>query len=387
MITARAPHVRAQIVQALPPAILGVVAIAVGLDRDAVRTWSNLLIDGFYVLSIALGGMLFIAVQQLCGSIWSVGMRRVAEAMMCALPVAALMMLALFFGRGDLYAWGAAARSTERAAALATPYFAAPVVLARLALFLTLWLVFAWLIRRASVRADISADPVHHRRTVQYCAAFVVLFAVSFSLASVDWLLALDPRWMSTMYAVYVGAGLLVQGVAAVTLIVVLLHQRGHLVETVNANHLHDLGKLLLALTTFWAYIWLCQYLLIWYGNLPDEVTYYIVRTSPRWAVVFFGNFIVNWVVPFGVLLPRAAKRSPIVLKWVAVLILIGRWIDVYLLVMPQTMKAPALGLIELSIAAAYGSVLWFVVSAALARQPLVVFHDPRLVECLHHEQ
>jgi hypothetical protein len=387
MITARPTGVRMPLARLVPPVIVGMVAIAVGLNTDPVRTWSNLLVAGFYVLSVALGGMLFIAVQQLSGAAWSVGMRRVAEAMTCALPVAALMMILLFFGRGDLFAWAAAAPVGERAAGLDTRYFAVPFVAFRSVLFLGLWMVFAWLMRRTSEREDVSDDPIHHRRMLRYSAVFIVLFALSFSLASVDWLLALDPRWMSTIYAVYAFAGLLVQGVAAVTLVVVLLHEHGHLADEVNANHLHDLGKLLLALTTFWAYIWLCQYLLIWYGNLPDEVTYYVVRTGPRWVVLFFGNLVVNWLIPFGVLLPRAAKRSPSVLKWIAVVILIGRWLDVYLLVMPQTMKAPAFGLLELSIAVAYGSVLWFVVSAALARQPLVVLHDPLLFECLRHEQ
>lgn len=387
MITSRPVDIRMPLGRLVPPAIVGVVAIAVGLSTDPARTWPNLLVAGFYVLSVALGGMLFIAVQQLSGAAWSVGMRRVAEAMTCALPVAALMMILLFFGRGALFAWAAAAPAAERAAGLGTRYFAVPFVALRSVLFLGLWTLFAWLMRRTSEREDVSADPIHHRRMLRYSAIFVVLFALSFSLASVDWLLALDPRWMSTIYAVYAFAGLLVHGVAAVTLVVVLLHERGYLVDAVNANHLHDLGKLLLALTTFWAYIWLCQYLLIWYGNLPDEVTYYVVRTGPRWVVLFFGNLVVNWLIPFGVLLPRAAKRSPRVLKWIAVLILIGRWLDVYLLVMPQTMRAPSFGLLELSITVAYGSVLWFVVSAALVRRPLVALHDPLLLECLRHEQ
>jgi hypothetical protein len=314
-------------------------------------------------------------------------MRRAAEAIMCALPVAALMMLAVFFGRTDLYAWASSAPTLERAASLGTRYFASPFVFSRGAVFFMVWMACAWLMRRASAHEDTSTDPVHHQRLVRYSALFVVVFALSFSLATVDWLLSLDPRWTSTMYAVYAFAGVLVQGVAGVTFVVVLLHERGDLKGVVNANHLHDLGKLLLALTTFWAYIWLCQYLLIWYSNLPEEAGHYVIRTSPPWVFLFLGNVVVNWLVPFCVLLPRASKRRPSVLKWVAVLILAGRWLDVYLLVTPQTMKAPAFGLLEVSIAAAYGYLLWFSVSEALARRPLVVLHDPHLAECLRHTQ
>src|SRR5439155_898634 len=176
--------------------------------------------------------------------------------------------------------------------------------------------------RRGSSHQDTGADPIHHRRMVRYSAIFVVVFACSFSLASIDWLLTLDPRWTSSMYAVYVFSGVLVEGVAAVTLVVVLLHEHGHLADVVNANHLHDLGKLLLAFTTFWAYIWLSQYLLIWYSNLPEEAVHYVVRTGSGWLPLFAVNFLVNWLVPFCLLLPRVSKRSPSMLKWVAVLVL-----------------------------------------------------------------
>jgi len=386
MSGARGVRMRAPIVRTLALSVAGLVAIAVGLGRDPARIWTSLLVDGFYVLSVALGGMLFLAVQYLSGAAWSAGMRRVAEALMGALPVAAVMMLALVVGRGSLYAWAAPAPA-HPAAALASVYFAVPFVCARLVGFLLLWLGCARLLRRASAHQDTSADPRHHQRLVRSSAIFVVVFAASFSLASVDWLLTLDPRWTSTMYAVYVFAGVLVQGVAAVTLVVVLLHERGHLVDVVNANHLHDLGKLLLTFTTFWAYIWLSQYLLIWYGNLPEEAGYYVVRTGGGWLPLFVTNVVVNWLVPFGLLLPRAAKRSPSLLKGVAVLVLLGRWLDLYLLVSPQTMPAPAVGLIEVAIAVAYGGLVWHAVAGALARRPLVVAHDPYLVDCLQHQQ
>src|SRR4029077_7856209 len=126
MIATSSLSLRARLIRLIGPSLVGVIAVAVGLGTDSTRTWSNLLIDGFYVLSAALGGMVFIAVQQLAGSAWSVGMRRAAEAIMCALPVAALMMLAVFFGRTDLYAWASSAPTLERAASLGSRYFASP---------------------------------------------------------------------------------------------------------------------------------------------------------------------------------------------------------------------------------------------------------------------
>jgi len=367
---------------------LASIAIASGLTFDAARTWSDLLVDGFFVLAAALGGLLFVAIHHLSGASWSAGVRRVAEAMTGALPVAALMMLGLFFGRRSLYPWAAGALSAVRESGPASSwYFATPFVFARMALFLIVWTVLAASIVRSSGRQDLSADPIHRRRMVRDSALFAVVFAWTFSLAAADWLLSLDPRWTSTIFAVYVFAGVFVEGVAAITLAVVLLHERGYLADVVTPHHMHDLGKLLFAFTTFWAYIWLSQYLLIWYGNLPDEAGYYQVRTSPAWIGLFAVNLIVNWVIPFLVLLPRESKRRRSVLKRVAIVLLFGRWLDVYLLVAPQTAKAPSFGVLEIALAVAYGGIAWYAVSTTLARRPLVARHDPCLADCLRHAQ
>jgi len=199
--------------------------------------------------------------------------------------------------------------------------------------------------------------------------------------------MSLCADWTSTMFFVHVFAVVLVEGVAAITLGAVLLHDRGHLREAANENHFHDLGKLLLAFTTFWAYIWLSQYLLIWYGNLPDEAGYYQTRTRPDWVVWFALNVVVNWAVPFLMLLPRAAKRDGRTLKIVAIVLLVGRWIDLYLLVAPETMRTATWGALEVAIAAAYTGVAWQIVSRALSRRPLVVRHDPFLDDCVRHHQ
>jgi hypothetical protein len=366
----------------------GSIAIALGLAFDAARTWSALLVDGFFVLAAALGGLVFIAVHHLSGASWSAGVRRVAEALTGALPIAAVMMLALFFGRRSLYPWASlASGSVSEGGPAASPYFAPWFVFARMALFLIAWMALAASIVRSSARQDISADPIHRRRMVRDSALFAVVFAWTFSLAAVDWLLTLDPHWTSTIYSVYVFAGVLVEGVAAITLAVVLLVERGYLTDVVSPNHLHDLGKLLFAFSTFWAYIWLSQYLLIWYGNLPEEAGYYQIRTSPAWLVLFAANLLVNWVVPFVVLLPRESKRRASVLKVVAIVLLAGRWLDLYLLVAPQTSKAPSFGPLEVALAAAYVAIGWYAVSTALARRPLVARHDPFLPGCLRHRQ
>jgi hypothetical protein len=358
-------------------AAIGALAIGAGLIISPVRTWSNLLVDGFFVVSLALGGLVFLAIQQLSGATWSAGLRRIAEAIVAPLPAAAVMMLVLFFGRRSLYSW-----SDAPAGYLSTPFF-----FARMAGVLSMWLTCAWAFARASAGEDADRNPTHQQTLNRCSAVFLVVFALSFSLATVDWLLSIDPHWSSTIFAVYQFAGVLVQGTAAVTLAAVLLLAQGRMTTVINEHHLHDLGKMLLAFSSFWAYLWLSQYLLIWYTNLPDEISYYLVRTNRDWRWLFAVNLAINWAVPFAVLLSRSAKRSSTVLAIVSAILLLGRWLDLYLTVLPLTMPRPAIGILEAAIAIGYGAVTVSLIGSALARRPLIAVNDPRLAACMRHQQ
>jgi hypothetical protein len=364
----------------------GVLAVAAGLWQAPERTWANLLLGNLYLLSIGLFGAIFLCFQFLSGAGWCAALRRVPEAMMAALPLVAAVIVAVFLGRHALHPASAAAAIGEaEALSPGKAFYLAPLfVLLRMVVVLGLWVFLASRMRRESLRQDADPSLSHHQALVRHAAVFAVAFAASFPLASVDWLMSLDPRWSSTIFAVYVFAGLVQLGLAVVTLIVLVL-RRGPLRDVVGESHLHDLGKLLFAFSTFWAYIWLSQYLLVWYGNLPEEVTHYLSRTNPAWIRLFLLNLVVNWVVPFLVLLPRATKRSPVVLAGVCLLILAGRWLDLYLLIMPETLRVPAFGVWEVLIPLGYAGVFLRLTTRALAQAPLVPLGDPFLEESLHH--
>jgi hypothetical protein len=362
--------------------LLATMAALFGVAYAPERAWPNLLLNGFYTTSLAVSAIFFLATQRLTGARWSASLRRIPEAFMLLMPVAAGLMLILFFGRQTLYAWS---RPDEFAAAPTVAgrvrYLQVPWMAARVSISLLLWVAFAWRFRRASLEQDQnpSRSLILHHRLNRYSALFMPIFTVTFSLSAFDWLLSLDSQWFSSMFALYVFAGTFVQGIAAVTLAAVLLKERGFLASSVSEDQLHDLGKMLFAFSTFWAYIWTCQYLLIWYGNIPEEVTLYVTWTSGPWSYLFALNFIVNWAVPFLVLLPARTKRAPRVLKAICVLLLGGHWLDLYLLIMPSLWSTPKIGPLEIAIAAGYLALIYLLFVRNLFRAPLLPAHEPVL--------
>ena len=381
-------------------ALLGAGALIVGLTRAPARALANLLLHNFYFLSLALGALFFLAVLYLAEAGWFVVVRRVPEAMALFVPVAAALMLPVFLGREHLYPWSrpAAAQDpllVEKAAYLEPAGFAL-----RLVAVTVIWSVFAFYLRRTSLAQDAvgsrtppdesrnTAGPDdsgglrERRRLKRASAVFVPVFAVTFSLASFDWLMSLEPHWFSTMFAVYTFAGLFLGALAAITAAVILLRETGPLAEVVRDEHLHDLGKMLFAFSTFWAYIWVSQYLLIWYGNLPEEVTHYELRTRGPWLGLFALNVVLNWGLPFLVLLGRRAKRNPWVLLSVAGVVLVGRWLDLHLLIRPPLgAGTPGLGWLEVASLIGYTGLFVLVVRWALGAAPLVPRRDPLLPE------
>ncbi len=223
-----------------------------------------------------------------------------------------------------------------RAVWLARPFF-----LGRAFLYVALWL---FLSRRALRRRQ--------------SALFLVIFAFTIWLASVDWIMALDSGWASTIFGVYQFAGLFSAGIALMAMIAV--------VNDLSDAVLHDLGKLLFAFTTFWMYIWFSQYMLIWYGNMPEETGYFAQRLRGNWGILFVTNVLLNWAVPFILLLPQWTKRNRAILFRVAATVLVGHWIDLYLSIFPARVSVPVAGAGE--VLAAAGAV---VILLSLSYRPI----------------
>ena len=252
--------------------------------------------------------------------------------------------------------------------------------------YFVVWIVLASALVRQSRHQDLDGDERHSSRNVALSAGGLVLFAITVSLASFDWIMSLEPNWYSTIFAVYQFAGLFQSALAAMIIAVVWLHRRGPLRDILGEHHLHDLGKLLFAFSSFWMYIWFSQYMLIWYANIPEETTYYVERTQGAWGVLFLLDMLLNWAVPFLVLLRRPPKQRPEILVKVAAVVLIGRWLDLYLMITPvKTGPVPPFGLWEVASIVLVAGASIVLVLRALRRAPIVPLNDPLLAHSLHY--
>ncbi|HMN69042.1 MAG TPA: molybdopterin oxidoreductase [Bdellovibrionales bacterium] len=366
---------------------LGVAAFVFTLFTDKERAWHAYLTGYFYVFVLAIGGLFFASIQHIAKAGWSVNVRRFSEALTAYLPVAFVGGLILLFGLHSLYEWThtevvqADPILTHKAPYLNTTFF-----IIRMVLFFALWMLFQRKMVGASVKQDQSgADQLTHTQ-VPWSIAFLMVFALSFSLFSVDLLMSLQPHWFSTIYGVYCFAGLFQSTMAFMILMILWCKKQGLLEGYVTEDHLHDLGKFMFAFTVFWAYIAYSQYMLMWYANMPEETMFYLPRLAGGWMWVSIVLLLFKFIVPFLALLSRRSKRNPAMLATIAVLILIMQYVDIYWLIYPNlTEERVVLGIPEVLIWLGFMGSFLFVVTRFLSQHPVVPIRDPRIEESLHH--
>lgn len=363
---------------------VGVVLFGIGLLINPTQAWASLLMGSFLLLSLGLSGVFFIAVSYLSGAGWYTAIRRIPEATFSLVAVGSLGIGIVLVLYPSLYPWTAEQGYVGfKALWLDYPFF-----LGRGVVYVLLWLVFAWAILRNSRVQDSDGEMRHTQRNTVLSAFFIVVFSLSYWLASVDWIMTLEPGWYSTIFGVYNFSGLFSSGIACMILLFVWLQKNSPLGSFINEEHLHDLGKLLLGFTTFWAYIWFSQYMLIWYANIPEETTYYVTRLNGAWGSLFVANLLLNWVVPFLTLLPRAAKRSSGTMAKIAVVVLVGRWLDVYMMIFPPlTEGGPVIGFPEIGVTLVAVAVAVLLIARGLGKAALLPLRDPYLSESLHYHQ
>ena len=366
---------------------IGVVSLAAGFFVDAKRMWFSYLTSYFYFASLALGGLFFTAIQHAAGAGWSVNIRRMSEAFTAFLPAVFVGAILVIVGSGSLYLW----LDSEVVAGDAilqgkSSYLNMTFFVIRVLLFTALWIFFAKKIVGNSVQQDQDGDKKWTFKNVPWSIGFLVLFALSYSLFSVDLLMSLEPHWFSTMFGVYCFSGLFQSTLAAIILLILFCRKHGWVTGLMTMEHVHDVAKFLKGFTVFWAYIAFSQYMLIWYANLPEETIFFMHRSHGSWALVSISLIIFKFIVPFIALLPRWAKRTPGHLVCVCILILLMQYVDLYWLVYPNyDSHGVAFSWQEIGVFLGFLGGFLFMVSHFLGKHNLVPIKDPRIHESLSH--
>ncbi len=366
------------------------------------RLYANIWINNVYFTGIAVIGVAFFAIQYAAQAGWSVGLKRIALAYGSWLPFAGILMLVSFLAFShDIFHWthhslyDPSSPDFDSIINGKKGFFYWPMsdhpsvavfFLARMVAFFGLWYFFFTKLKGLALQEDFDGGTDKWFQMRKWSAIFLVIFAVTSSISAWDWVMSIDTHWFSTMFGWYVFASWWVSGLALTAFIVVLLKDRGYL-SIVNANHVHDIGKFMFAFSIFWTYIWFSQFLLIYYANIPEETIYFVERwQNDHYAPLFFLNLIVNFLLPFLVLMTRDAKRHSRFIKVIAPIIMVGHWLDFYLMVTPGTLRENGgFGFLELGIMFVFAGAFIFVVLNQLSKMPLYGKNDPMLQESLHH--
>jgi hypothetical protein len=346
------------------------------------------LVSFAFFLGISLGALFFVLLQHCTRAGWSVVARRVAEAIAANVWLMAVLVIPVVLGMDHLYHW------TDTAAAAHDPLLAGKLgflnrsfFLARLGAYFIVWGVIASFLYRTSVSQDTSGNPALTLRLERLSPLGMVLFALTINFASFDLLMSLDPHWFSTIFGVYYFSVAVVAFLAVMPKVLYGLQLRGILENAVTVEHYHDFGKLLFAFIVFWAYIAFSQYMLIWYGNLPEETEWFLKRQTGEWTTVSLILIFGHFLIPFLLLISRSIKRRPLLLALTGGYVALMCWIDVYWLVIPEFSPGVArFGLLDVLCLLGMTGVYSATLILRLRNHSVIAERDPRIVESLVFE-
>jgi hypothetical protein len=361
------------------------------------RAWSNVFAGSFFFMALALGAAFFLGLQYAAEAGWATTIKRVIEAVTAYLKWGLCLMLLLFIlGQmhvHHMYHWMAdgiadpSSPNYDEVIAEKIGYFGW-FWWVRTLLYMLGWWWFTMKLNKNSDEADkldVDINNSYHWKNVKLGAWFMVLFAVTSSTASWDWLMSIDTHWFSTLFGWYIFSGMWISAIVAITILIIWLKKLGYL-EFVTESTIHDMGKWMFAISFLWTYLYFSQFMLIWYADIPEEVIYYQTRWESykalMWTVLF-----VNFAFPMVMLMSRDCKRNFFFLMFIGTIIFIGHYLDIIMVVMPGTVGHSWTGLSWME----FGNLFFFlglfiyVVLNALAKKPLLVKNHPFLQESLHH--
>ena len=364
--------------------IIGVIALVYAAIAHPERFWANLLINNYYFLTVALGATFFMALQSITNSGWSAGFVRVPQAIANYIPVAFILMIPLFFGLDHLYHWAHHDAHLDELIAHKSPYLNIPFFIARFVILFVVWIIFTQLLKKYSKKEDFEGGLKYFKKTDLVSKIYIFVLAFTFSISAFDWIMSIDVHWFSTIFAVRNFIMAFYHGTAMIALIVIILNKFGYF-PFLNKSHLKDFSKYIFILCIMWVYTWFTQYILIWYANIPEETVYYIPRTKGEFATLFHVELILNWIVPFVLLLSGYISTNKNLLIIIIGVLMIGNWVDIYQQVFPGTVHHLQIGFIEIGSFIGFLGVFALVVGISLSKVPLVPKNHPFLEESFKH--
>lgn len=378
---------------------IGLLALLLGAifilpqEHGAARFWVALLHNGVFFLLMTVAAIFIMAAVAMAQGSWIVAYRRVTEAIGANVWIFAIILMVvvtcIIFGVGGenhIYHWlhpeGDAVLEAKSPFLNKGMYFGFTIAT------LIGFSYFGRKFRSMSLeqeKAPKNSTKIYWR-TIVVSALFMVFFGLTtMSTAPWFWLMSIDAHWFSTMYSWYVFASSFVSGMALILLWVVYLKNQGNLF-IVTKEHMHDLGKFMFAFSIFWTYTWFCQYMLIWYGNIPEETTYYKMRQQGPYGLIFYASFVLNFIFPILILMSAPSKRNYFTVVFIAIIIIFGHWLDFYLMTAPGPLKADwHLNWYEIGVLLGFVGVLILSVSRTLSKSNLIPENNPMLKETLVH--
>lgn len=352
------------------------------------KPWAAVYVAAFFFFMISLGVLAFYALQYASQAGWSPVLFRVMEGITAYLLPGGIILFLILLLSGlhfnHLFTWmDPEVVANDELIQNKSGYLNLPFFLIRAAFYLIGWNVFRYLLRRNSLRMDEATDNRWFKQNFKLSAGFLVFFLITESMMSWDWIMSLDPHWFSTLFGWYVFSSLIVSAITVIALVTIYLKSRGYL-ENVNDSHIHDLAKYMFGFSIFWTYLWFSQFMLIWYANIPEEVTYFVTRIED-YNLPFFGMVVLNFVFPILILMNSDFKRKNLFVIMGGIIILIGHYLDIFVMVMPATVGGSwFIGISEISALLLFAGLFIFVVFSALTKVPLLPKGNPFIKESKH---
>lgn len=358
------------------------------LHQLSNKPWAAVYVACIFFMLLSLGTLAFYAIQQVAQAGWSPVLFRVMQGITAYLPVGSVIFFIILVLCGlhfnHLFIWlDPEVVAHDKLIQTKSGYLNFPFWIIRAGIFLLGWNAYRYFSRKNCLAQDESEDNTFYKKNFKMSALFLVFFIVTESIMSWDWIMSIDPHWFSTLFGWYVFASFFVSGITTICMITLYLKSKGYL-EHVNTSHIHDLAKFMFGISVFWTYLWFSQFMLIWYANIPEEVTYFVTRIQD-FNLPFFGAVAMNFLFPVLILINTDFKRITWVLVMAGTVILLGHYIDFFNMIMPGTVGDQwFIGVPEISSVLFFLGLFIYVVFTALTKAPLLPKRNPFIEESKH---